>query len=198
MNQARRFAPLETWYRGVQYRSRTEARWAVFFHTAGVVARYEPEGYRLDDGTCYLPDFCVGPGSGGEATDEWRQCDAWIEIKGREPTDAEVLKALRLARLTAMPVYIFWGDVAAPSVDTESAFAAAPDGTVEAYYRWTECPVCARVDVAYDGRVDAMPCRCPSGSGGRLAPPERGDATPRLLAAYRAAKGERFDGYKRR
>lgn len=49
--------PIETVYNGYRFRSRLEARWAVFFDAAGIEYQYEPEGYVLDDGTKYLPDF---------------------------------------------------------------------------------------------------------------------------------------------
>ena len=48
---------IETFYNGYRFRSRLEARWAVFFDAAGIEYEYEPEGYVLSDGTCYLPDF---------------------------------------------------------------------------------------------------------------------------------------------
>jgi len=48
---------IKTWYKGIEYRSRLEARWAVFFDILGLKAQYEPEGYALSDGTWYLPDF---------------------------------------------------------------------------------------------------------------------------------------------
>ena len=52
--------PIETEYHGYRFRSRLEARWAVFFDALGVEWRYEPEGYEQDDSTNrYLPDFCV-------------------------------------------------------------------------------------------------------------------------------------------
>lgn len=47
---------LETHYRGYRFRSRLEARWAVFMDAARVRWEYEPEGYDLG-GTRYLPDF---------------------------------------------------------------------------------------------------------------------------------------------
>ena len=49
--------PIETVYNGYRFRSRLEARWAVFFDAAGIRYEYEPQGYKLSDGTCYLPDF---------------------------------------------------------------------------------------------------------------------------------------------
>jgi hypothetical protein len=35
---------IETLYRGCRFRSRLEARWAVFFQTLGVPWHYQPEG----------------------------------------------------------------------------------------------------------------------------------------------------------
>lgn len=53
MNTAR---AIETEYRGYRFRSRLEARYAVFFDAAGIAWEYEPEGFDLD-GKRYLPDF---------------------------------------------------------------------------------------------------------------------------------------------
>jgi hypothetical protein len=47
---------IETRYRGYRFRSRLEARWAVFMDALGVRWEFEPEGYNLD-GEWYLPDF---------------------------------------------------------------------------------------------------------------------------------------------
>ena len=49
--------PIETVYNGYRFRSRLEARWAVFFDALGIKYEYEPEGFELDDGHHYLPDF---------------------------------------------------------------------------------------------------------------------------------------------
>lgn len=49
--------PIETIYNGYRFRSRLEARWAVFFDAIGIMYEYEPEGLILSDGTEYLPDF---------------------------------------------------------------------------------------------------------------------------------------------
>ena len=48
---------VETIYKGYLFRSRLEARWAVFFDALGIKWEYEPEGLLLSDGTSYLPDF---------------------------------------------------------------------------------------------------------------------------------------------
>jgi hypothetical protein len=62
---------IETFYSGCLFRSRLEARWAVFFDTAEIRWEYEPQGY-LCDGKPYLPDFFL-PDAG-----------TWIEVKGDE------------------------------------------------------------------------------------------------------------------
>lgn len=48
---------IETVYNGYTFRSRLEARWAVFFDALGVKYEYEPEGYDLEGVGWYLPDF---------------------------------------------------------------------------------------------------------------------------------------------
>ena len=54
MNEIR---SIDTEYKGYLFRSRLEARWAVFFDELGVRWEYEPEGILLSDGSYYLPDF---------------------------------------------------------------------------------------------------------------------------------------------
>ena len=48
---------IPTYYNGMKFDSRTEARWAVFFDTLGIPYVHEPEGFVFSDGTRYLPDF---------------------------------------------------------------------------------------------------------------------------------------------
>jgi len=74
--------PIETVYKGYRFRSRLEARWAVFFDSLGVKYEYEPEGFRCSDGSAYLPDFRVMcHGSRGDCLDSsW---PLYIEVKGQ-------------------------------------------------------------------------------------------------------------------
>lgn len=64
-------AAIETTYAGCRFRSRLEARWAVFFDSFGIPWMYEPEGYVID-GRLYLPDFYLP------------ECATWVEVKGHE------------------------------------------------------------------------------------------------------------------
>lgn len=50
--------PIETRYKRVLFRSRLEARWAVFFDSMGISWQYEPEGFGFG-GMKYLPDFLL-------------------------------------------------------------------------------------------------------------------------------------------
>ena len=49
--------PLPTNYKDCTFRSRTEARWAVFFTHMDWKWKYEDQGYELESGGYYLPDF---------------------------------------------------------------------------------------------------------------------------------------------
>lgn len=75
--------PIETVYNGYRFRSRLEARWAVFLDALGVEYEYEPEGFELQNGMWYLPDFRVKCyGKRGEFNpSEWFYL--YIEVKGR-------------------------------------------------------------------------------------------------------------------
>lgn len=81
MNTEMTIKPIETEYDGHKFRSRLEARWAVFFDAIGADWTYEEEGCELPDGTRYLPDFHLynirGRGLGYDGRN-----DIWVEIKG--------------------------------------------------------------------------------------------------------------------
>ena len=80
---------IETRYDGYKFRSRLEARWAVFFHTLGIEYEYEPEGFELPNGQRYLPDFKIKCwGCRGEIFD--KPFDLYIEVKGNMTYDDAV------------------------------------------------------------------------------------------------------------
>lgn len=66
------FKAIETTYKGYRFRSRLEARWAVFFETMGYIWRYEHEGYERG-GKRYLPDFEI---------DDGPERTFFVEVKG--------------------------------------------------------------------------------------------------------------------
>lgn len=89
---------IETRYQGYRFRSRLEARWAVFFDTLGIRYEYEPEGFDLGDAGRYLPDFWLP------------EHKAWFEIKGTEPNQGELRKADALFEQSGDPVFIAIGE----------------------------------------------------------------------------------------
>lgn len=85
---------IETAYKGYRFRSRLEARWAIFFDALGIKWEYEPEGYDLGDAGYYLPDFFLPA------------CGAYVEVKPTTQT-IEWKKILGLA--SEFPVLICVG-----------------------------------------------------------------------------------------
>lgn len=81
---------IETFYNGYRFRSRLEARWAVFFDSAGIEYVYEPEGFVVDNGLCYLPDFLIRNVIIVHGNSEPRIIpELYIEVKGKmTPNDA--------------------------------------------------------------------------------------------------------------
>jgi len=73
---------IDTYYNGKLFRSRLEARWAVFFDQCGVSYEYEPEGYDLGDGIWYLPDFLLHDVVFNHAGYKRGQ-DLYVEVKGK-------------------------------------------------------------------------------------------------------------------
>lgn len=90
---------IPTTYNGITFRSRTEARWAVFFDKMGIAWQYEAEGYQLPNAGYYLPDFWL-PDLGGTGT--------FFEVKPNFMDGAD--KAEELSMLTMKPVAISNGN----------------------------------------------------------------------------------------
>lgn len=106
--------PIETVWHGCRFRSRLEARWAVFFEALGIEWEYEQEGFELEDGTFYLPDFLLH-GIVGRNGDGYLLCsddydrsnavsgDLYVEVKGRM-TNEDYNKVRQFAK--HRPIYI--------------------------------------------------------------------------------------------
>ena len=75
---------IETPYKGYLFRSRLEARWAIYLDVIGIRWDYEVEGFDLG-GLYYLPDFWLP------------QVRMWAEVKAGELSAIELEKVKRLA-----------------------------------------------------------------------------------------------------
>lgn len=103
---------IPTKYKHTTFRSRLEARWAVFFDELEIKWNYEKEGFLLD-GLPYLPDFDLPTFQGG----------CYVEVKPIEFTEEENEKANRLVIASQRPL---WKAIDIPSfTDYEVIF---PEG----------------------------------------------------------------------
>ena len=73
---------IQTEYNDYKFRSRLEARWAVFFDKIGISYQYEIEGYEVATGVWYLPDFRIDSG--------------WVEVKPKSGIDNESTEKMGL------------------------------------------------------------------------------------------------------
>lgn len=91
---------IETQYKGYRFRSRIEARWAVFFDAMGLDFEYEKEGFDLGGVGYYLPDFYLS------------SLDTWVEIKPRDgdKDDVVIAKCHALALGERKPVLLIAGN----------------------------------------------------------------------------------------
>lgn len=88
---------IETLYRGWRFRSRLEARWAIFFDVLGVKYEYEVEGFDLGDLGWYLPDFWL------------ETVQMWAEVKRGKFNDKERGKVMALVEGTGFPCLMLDG-----------------------------------------------------------------------------------------
>lgn len=152
---------ISTVYNGIRFRSRLEARWAVFFDKLGIEYLYEFEGYQLPSGW-YLPDFYLP------------HIDSFVEIKPEPEPEKERWGSLaskkcgELAMLTQKKVYLQNGR---PYVYDDGCFIEELNSArlhyyrsdwktikdcfdygLDDYYVWCQCPVCGNYGLTFDGR----------------------------------------------
>jgi hypothetical protein len=137
---------IETRYRGYRFRSRTEARWAVFMDAIGVEWQYEAEGFNVN-GIYFLPDFWLP------------QLKTFVEIKPDEKSAEAAEPVLRdLVNAQNCHGIIITGapNADGPSWPQERIVDARADGLI---HRWAECIFCHHVWLE---NVDSA-CDCPAG-----------------------------------
>src|SRR4051812_37226757 len=121
----RQLQAIETAYKGCRFRSRLEARWAVYFDALGWHREYEPEGFELGEGLRYLPDFLLHAGTGD------RERTFWVEIKPNAVLDDESLRKIRaFSDGIEWPFFIIMGEPWQGCYEALRVERAA-DGTVE-------------------------------------------------------------------
>ena len=171
--------PIETKYNGLLFRSRLEARWAIFFDSLGLCYDYEPEGFDLGEHSYYLPDFWLP------------DIETWIEIKprgwwgDRDKYDAlQEASGHRVVILAGSP-----GIIVDPYDSRNSYTGLVP---CDQPYFWCQCWYCGNFGIEFDawaGRIKHKP-DCPNKDGGDRDP---GLYSPALHSAYKKARSARFE-----
>lgn len=172
--------PIETRYAGYHFRSRLEARWAVFFDSLGIRWEYEPQGYDLPAGP-YLPDFLlhldpdvifeVKSETADQFDDRWQQLSEALQM--------EVIVAFGLPRGD-----LVWGGPA------DGGWMISLDEGRDNGRAFCICLKCYRIGITYEGRSGRLPCRqsCNPNSD----EPFTAHEYP-LVASYDAARSARFE-----
>ena len=191
MSETTSIKPIETVYNGYRFRSRLEARWAVFFDTLGIRYEYEPEGFVLSDGTKYLPDFWL--------TD----LHVWVEVKGNmTKEDKHKIEQFRDDHANATKGLGDWSDGALWVVGRIPSEEQLANDMYPYYYEWGDlvwsfdwdwpyipcvCPVCGKPGIEYDGRGARVCAGCCDYDKGYTG------TDIRVQMAYDAARQARFE-----
>jgi hypothetical protein len=162
--------PIPTRYAGRLFRSRLEARFALFFNELGIVWEYEPEGFDLPSGW-YLPDFYLPKMHGG----------TWIEVKPWGPGyyfgfgGRPKLEDTRLNEFASRVEYFFVA-YGLPDPNNEFGYRSHPGypgmyilersysspGLLEAAWDphyWCMCGCGRTAGIEFDGRGDRVTCQ---------------------------------------
>jgi hypothetical protein len=89
---------IDTKFEGYLFRSRLEARWAVFFSEIGLRYEYEKEGFKLEDGSWYLPDFYLP------------SIHSWLEVKPDSFSETERSRVILLSKGFGEDVFVILGN----------------------------------------------------------------------------------------
>lgn len=187
---------IETRYAGHKFRSRLEARWAVFFDHLGIPWEYEAQGFEWGPQTVFCDSWTDGvrPIIGGKyLPDFWLpSIETWFEVKGQHPTEEEFQLHHEFAILTKKRHICAFGDIPTPkSLKTslsDSMLMLNEDGG-DVAYQWCLCPTCEKPGIEFSGRGE----RICDYHGAEHDDTDYGDINPIIIAAYDAARSARFE-----
>lgn len=182
---------IDTIYNGYKFRSRLEARWAIFFDSVGIKYRYEPEGYITSHGW-YLPDFYID------------SMNLFIDVKGNSKAEPLALNKLseickknqRGAILENIP--LVKNDVVDPLDPFNSEDFALHQNTTfgngeeDGLYLFCKCTICGQMGFEFEGRSARIDCGCDHGECGNGDKSYNYDDHA-ILDAYKEARMARFE-----
>ncbi len=217
-------AAIQTRHNGLLFRSRLEARWAVFFDTCGINYCYEAEGFSLPSGN-YLPDFYIP----NQPAFRHNKNGLFVEVKG-VATDKSHSVLEELAMHTGIDCVMLgdlpYGDYEVQEGLPESSYLPALEmewGIVtrskrhsddckywedeatcdcpfvaggDHPYVWCQCPFCKKFGFEFDGRSARIGCQCKEHDAIRNGDKTYSSGTPDLREAYQVARSERFEDWR--
>jgi hypothetical protein len=210
-------AAIQTQYNGLLFRSRLEARWAVFFDTCGIKYCYESEGFSLPSGN-YLPDFYIPNQPSFRHNDN----GLFVEVKG-VATDKSHSVLDELAMHTGIDCVMLgelpYGEYEERKTEPESPFlqetlylpALEKEWTLimrhdegrlgpviggDSPYVWCQCPFCGMFGFEFDGRSARIGCGCRDHITIRNGDKTYNSASLDLREAYQVARSERFEDWR--
>lgn len=177
---------IDTIYQSYKFRSRLEARWAVFMDALDVRWEYEPEGYDLD-GLYYLPDFWLP------------KQKMFIEIKPLSVLDdngwpaGDVIEKLGLlSDMTKSHCVAICGT---PGPINMWKDRNSYEGFIfgDCSYYWCECHICGSIGLQFECRAGRNQHEewCPSND--ILCDKNYNWDSQRILEAYAKARQARFE-----
>lgn len=178
---------IETHWRGHRFRSRLEARWAVFFDVLGVPWEYEPQGFVLG-GTPYLPDFWLPSlglwvevkATGRDTREDWELCrrlcvdtgsDVMMVFGHLGPVEMRSPASHRpagymLELSDAEAFELAMADLGRTVIlGSNRMWEAASDGRPAGHFQdgcceFAECPLCGELGASLHGQHGRCQCRC--------------------------------------
>jgi hypothetical protein len=157
-----------TLYKGTRFRSRLEARWAVFFDAIGWEWVYEPSFAELS-GISYQPDFLVETRQSGTHLIEVKPGKSWAELA---PFLNEVNgdpRYQQTATILRVPLIMMIGTPGVWNQGRLSEYGAVAikwyaSGPAHDLYEWGECARCGDIALAPNGVPDCCPRDMPTGA----------------------------------
>lgn len=163
---------IDTIYNGYRFRSRLEARWAVFFDSMGIKYEYEKEGYDLGDAGYYLPDFWLP------------DLDMFIEVKGCHISLEDSDKAEQLALQTRKKVGVVFNIPKSQDCFDDPYARIYRHDFYDECYGFCQCDECGKIGFEFSGRI--RQCNCSENDR------ERGNGY-NINKAYDKARQARFE-----
>ncbi len=170
---------LPTTYNGINFRSRLEARWAVFYDSLRIRYQYEPARLAVVP-YGYTPDFLL------PLQDRFDRV-LWIEVKPSDYESSDIDKPDALA-CPDIPV-AFIHEPFVPKDDfAASVHSIYFGGSCDYDHGFCQCSRCGKIGFEFESRSSRLRCGCWS----EPDPDEWTGASLDLQVAYQAAVACRF------